>query len=99
MDYTKDSADSDEEFSILHKSLAPPAEFNEFDHYMSLPRLERRCRPLEYWKQISLQMPKLVKIQYAAHERSQMPFYTLKVVFWTLITWSINFSLRLKMHH
>ena len=55
----EDDQDSDEDYENLRQSIRSEAIFNEYDHYVQLPRIERKIRTLEYWHQASQQFPKL----------------------------------------
>ena len=41
-----------------------------------------------------IEVMEILELQYATCEKNQMPFYTLKVVFWTLKTLSIHVFIR-----
>ena len=57
----EDDIDSDVEYEKLHQSVNSQP-FNEFDNYIQLPRIERKIRTLDWWRQAAQQYPKLALI-------------------------------------
>jgi hAT family C-terminal dimerisation region/Domain of unknown function (DUF4413) len=54
--------DSDEEYETLRQSLSTQKSFNEFDHYIQLPRIDQKVRTLDWWRHAAQQYPKLARM-------------------------------------
>lgn len=60
--FEDDDIDSDEEYEKLRQSLDSQATFNEFDNYIQLPRIERKIKILDWWRQAAEQYPRLARM-------------------------------------
>ena len=62
IDDDEDDINSDDDYENLRQSLPHRSTFNEYDHYVQLPRIEKRIRTLDFWRHSSGPFMKLSRM-------------------------------------